>query len=507
MSNKKVFVENLKSVITLDLRAIALLRISIAIVLFADLFIRVSDLKAFYTDEGVLPLEVLFRYLWDHSYFSIFTSTNNYYLQIILFVIYFICIFCLLIGYKTKVFTILTWIFLASIHSRNPLILQGGDHFLRLIVFWAIFLPWGYLFSVDSYKNIAIRRTYSFRSMATIAYICQVAFLYLFSALLKDSPEWHTDFTALYYALSLDQMITPIGRFLYPHYDLLRILTALVYYLEIIIPFMLFIPFYNAWFRMGAIIIIIIMQINIYLTMNVGLFSITSIVAMIGLTPTYFIDLWTEKFNSYIHIWKTEVNRFMLRFANPVVNETIPPPGRNLLAQFFVLFALIYVLGWNLNTIGKKVIPDNMIWIGNFLRIHQHWSMFAPAVYKEDGWLILSGTTTDGRKIDLVHGGPVIYEKPDRVTDYIKNDRWRKYTENILIVNNAHLRPYLCNFLLNEWNNNLNDQDQIRHLEIIYMLELTLPDYKRKEPEPMTICTCSTTPDQNDENQLSEIVI
>jgi len=494
MSLKNKIAGSLKSVIELDLRAIATLRIGISLVLFADIFIRISDLTAFYTDQGVLPLEVLFRYLWDPSYFSIFTATSNYYIQTILFVAYFICVFCMLIGYKTRIFTILTWIFLASIHSRNPLILQGGDHFIRLIVFWAIFLPWGYLYSVDSYKNIAIKRSYAFKSMAGFAYICQVVFLYVFSALLKDSPEWHTDFTALYYALSLDQMITPIGRFIHQYYDLLRVLTALVYYIELIVPFFLFIPFYNAWFRISVIIIIVGMQVNIYLTMNVGLFSVTSIVAMVGLVPTYFIDLWSKKFKSVTQKWKTDVNRFMLRFANPTVNESIPPPKTNFFAEAFVFFALIYALGWNLNTIGKKAIPDDMVWIGNFLRIHQYWSMFAPGVYKEDGWFVLSATTTDESEIDLIHGGSVSYEKPYWVADQYQNDRWRKYLENILIVDNAHLRPYYCEFLINEWNASHGEEAYVQHLNIIYMMERTLPDYETEEPTPMLICTCETQP-------------
>ncbi|MDQ3394683.1 MAG: hypothetical protein M3512_11310 [Bacteroidota bacterium] len=491
MIKKNGFAEGLKSIAELDLRALAILRILISMVLLADLTIRITDLSAFYTNDGVLPLEILFRHLWDHSYFSIFTGTSNYYLQVPIFVLYFICIICLMLGYKTRLFTIFTWLFLMSLHSRNPLILQGADHFIRLIVFWAIFLPWGYLYSIDSYKNIAIRKSYSYRSIATFAYICQIAFLYIFSALLKDSPEWHTDFTALYYALSLDQLVTPIGSFIYPHFEFLRLLTAVVYYIELFLPLLLFIPFYNAWFRMGVIIVVVLMQIGIYMTVNVGLFSITSIVAMAGLLPTHFIDKWASSNTDFVHRWKTDFNRFMLRFANLTVNETIAPPKSNNFTGIFVGFCLLYVLGWNLNTIGKKAIPDNMIWIGNLLRIHQYWSMFAPAVYKDDGWFIFAGTTTNGKEIDLNHGNPLTYQKPNRVTDFIKNDRWRKYNENILIVSNSYLRPYYCQFILNTWNDNSQNTEKVINLKIIYMLEITLPDYMTEEPTPLELCTCT----------------
>ena len=47
-------------------------------------------------------------------------------------------------------------------------------------------------------------------SLAGFAYVCQVFYVYFFSALLKSSPEWNGDFTALYYALSLEHIVTPL---------------------------------------------------------------------------------------------------------------------------------------------------------------------------------------------------------------------------------------------------------------------------------------------------------
>src|SRR5690606_38841688 len=117
-------------------------------------------------------------------------------------------------------------------------------------VFWGIFLPWGHLISVDSLKNTVGKKNYAFESFASLAYVCQIAFLYYFSALLNSSAEWRSDFTAIYYALSIDQIIRPIGEILYPHYGLLKALTAGVFYIELILPLLLFMPFYNAWFRM-----------------------------------------------------------------------------------------------------------------------------------------------------------------------------------------------------------------------------------------------------------------
>lgn len=485
------FTKHIKQVFTLDLRALALMRIGLSLVLLTDLLLRAGDLKEYYTDAGILPLEALFTYIWNPHYFSFYTLSGSSYLISLLFLINAFCVCCLLIGYRTKLFTLLSWLFLLSLHNRNPLILQGGDDYLRMILFWCIFLPWGYRYSIDAYKNKRLFQSNKFESVACVAYIAQVAFLYYFSALLKSSPEWTTDFTAIYYALSLDQMVTPIGKFIYPYYNLLKTLTATVYHIELILPFFLFVPIFNAWFRMAFILIIGAMQLNIYMTLNVGLFSIISVTSMIGLIPTFFMDKITSKHYASINKVKTSISNSIFRFFQPSAKKTSCFPRTNLLQEGFILLALVYVLIYNMSTIQPAKIPDNIKWAGHLLRINQRWGMFAPSVYKFDGWYILSGITSKGVAIDLLrNGNPVSFEKPAAVTDLVKNDRWRKYSENLLLVRNAHFRPYYCNYLLRDWNSSHTD-DQVSTLEIIYMKEISLPDYELSTPEKEVICTCT----------------
>src|SRR5690606_19651451 len=119
---------------------------------------------------------------------------------------------------------------------------------------------------------------------------------------------------------------------------------------------------------------------------------------------------------------------------------------------------------------------------------HQHWGMFSPTVFKNDGWFIYFGTTEAGKEIDLLRKGqPVDFEKPERVADLVKNDRWRKYGELIIMKENTHFRPYFCNFLLGEWNSS-NRDEPVSHLTVIYMHEKTLPDYRTEEIERWDIC-------------------
>jgi len=487
---EKNFSDNIRSIIMVDLRALAMMRIALALVLLIDIIFRISDLRAFYSGLGVLPVEALFRYLWNPYSLSLFNIAEHPYLLAALFAVYAICVCGLLIGYKTKWSTILVWIFLISLHNRNPLIVQAGDHLLRMMVFWGIFLPWGYLYSIDSLKNIPVKiKTYAYESFAVIAYISQIIFLYFFSALLKDSPEWRTDFTAIYYALSLDQLVRPVGTWIYPYYDMLTYMTAGVFYLELVVPLLLLFPFYNAYIRMFVILAIASLQFGIFLTMNAGLFSITSVVVMIGLIPTVFLDKFYAVFYKKFRSWQAYIHKLQLKFHYQV-KKNIRPPRISMFSEVIVSLALVYVLGWNMLTVGKKVIPDNLIWIGQLFKLHQQWGMFSPTVYKEDGWFIYLATEEDGSEIDLNRGGePVSFERPEVMADRVKNDRWRKYGENIIMIDNSHFRLYLCDYLLLEWNRRNPDQ-KVVHLQIIYMLERTLPDYQTEEISREPICYC-----------------
>jgi hypothetical protein len=56
---------------------------------------------------------------------------------------------CMMAGYYTTVFTFASWIMLSSLHTRNSLLLDASDDFLRVLLFWAMFLPLGKRFSLD----------------------------------------------------------------------------------------------------------------------------------------------------------------------------------------------------------------------------------------------------------------------------------------------------------------------------------------------------------------------
>ena len=120
-----------------DLRALAVFRIAMGLVTAADLIIRSRHLFTHYTDQGILPRVALiekFMPLTDFS-FHLFMGTVGG--QAFLFLIAGILSLLLIVGYKTRLVTFLSWVFLISLQNRNPMVNHSGDVMLRLLYFWS----------------------------------------------------------------------------------------------------------------------------------------------------------------------------------------------------------------------------------------------------------------------------------------------------------------------------------------------------------------------------------
>src|SRR5690349_19321257 len=140
----------LQAAYSLDLRSLALFRIALGAVLLGDLIWRAQDLTVFYTDFGVLPRAALLDKFSPPARFSIHMMSGQLIIQAILFLVAAAFAVMLIAGVRTRLAAFASWFMVVSIQTRNPVILQGGDVYLRLLAFSAILLPLGALYSVDS---------------------------------------------------------------------------------------------------------------------------------------------------------------------------------------------------------------------------------------------------------------------------------------------------------------------------------------------------------------------
>lgn len=484
----------MKTAFYLDLRALALMRIALALVLLLDLSIRLCHLEAFYSNTGAVPLTMLFQYNWNDYFFSFHTLSGMWQVELLLFLANIYCVLMLLVGKHTRVFTFLCWIFMLSLHNRNPLILQGGDDLMRMLLFWGMFMPWNKRYSVDAADSNLELKNNNYMQLAGLAYVLQLVYLYSFSALLKGA-EWDKDFTAVYYAYSLDQIAYSSTKLIYYYPELLKMLTAIAYYFELLVPVLFFAPIFNSQFRMLAVFMIISFHLFNGFMLQIGLFFIVGIVSSIGVLPAEFFDFLELRFQSL----KQRLSMFFLRLSRLLnilerieFREIVNAKIRGSISSILIFFFLIYVFIWNVNnlTFSPYKMTASMRTVGYFLRLDQNWGMFAPGVIKDNGWYILEGTLANGKKIDLWQDGrELTYKKPKSIVSLFPNDRWRKYGENMMLQRNAFMRGYFCNYSKRVWNEKHPEQ-AIKALNVMYMYQLTQPDYKVQVPKRELLCGC-----------------
>ncbi|MEL7333128.1 MAG: DCC1-like thiol-disulfide oxidoreductase family protein [Cyanobacteria bacterium J06560_2] len=282
---------------SLDVRSLALFRIGLALVILADLFTRAGDLVAHYTDAGVLPVAVLNDGILKPGYWSIHALSGLSIFQGLLFLVAGLAAIAMLIGYHTRFAVIVSWVLLISLHNRNPLLIFAADDVLRAVMFWAMFLPLGAVYSVDRAMSTATRPVpLKIFSGATFALMVQQCFIYIFSAVFKTTnAAWWPDGTAVYYSLSYDQYVTALGNFLLNLGPLLTVFTLVTLVLEWVGPLLLWSPIKNHFCRMVAITLFISLHAGFGLTLNLGIFPFLSIFTWFAFIPTSFWESLSDK--------------------------------------------------------------------------------------------------------------------------------------------------------------------------------------------------------------------
>lgn len=136
-----------------DVRALAAFRVSLGLLVLADLLLRARELRTFYTDAGVLPRSSLAASYPLFAEVSLHAQTGSAAGQAVLFAVAAVLAVALAVGYRTRFVTVVVLGLHASLYARNPYVLNGGDGLLVLGLFLGAFLPLGRRWSVDAVRR------------------------------------------------------------------------------------------------------------------------------------------------------------------------------------------------------------------------------------------------------------------------------------------------------------------------------------------------------------------
>lgn len=511
-----------------DLRSLAALRIFLGLVLLMDLASRIPNLRVHYTDDGVLPRNIAIANLhpWRWS-LSLYNGTEAS--QWVLFIAAAVAAGFLIIGFHTRTATIVAWILLFSIQTRNPLLLSGADTLLRVLMFWAMLLPLGAHWSLDRRLRTAPAHHASlsmrFVSWATIGLFLQIAFMYWFTALLKTSSVWRSDGTALSYATGAGHVTRPFGEFLHQFPELLRLLTHASFGLEVVVPFLLFCPVRTGPVRTLAAAAIMAFHAGIFLTFNIGIFPWTSALCMVCFLPPWFWDhalptawasvrgrsralrragqLATQAVQQGLPGRGAPGSGAILTGAGPDISgaalSAVSPPvpnaspaaigsSRTMEAQplvrrsspftnGFAAFCLLFVLGWNLTTVSEVELPRRILPFAQVSGLYQSWDMFSPRPPLGTTWYVIRGTLEDGQHVDLLTSvvyddvtriGNIAWDEPDDIAgEYYRDKYWRKYLDSIASDDHVSERRAFSAYTCRRWNDAYAGSIALKSIEIM----------------------------------------
>jgi hypothetical protein len=477
----------------LDLRSLALLRMALAVLILSDLALATEHLRAFYTDDGILPRHLVYG---EHlPLFRLHLQSGAVWFEGMLFAIEAACAIALLLGWRTRLATVLCFVLLVSRQTRNELVLFGPDTVLRIILFWAMFLPLSARWSLDAVRGQSDRLTnYRWLGVAGVGYIIQFSLVYVINGLMKSGPTWHVDHTAVARALTLDIYSRPPGVWL-NQYD--RVTTALTFFtlwIEIWGCLLFVLPVLNGWGRLLACVLFGALQIGFNATMDLGLFGPVMVGTMLGLLPAEFWD------RGVLPLTRRLFPKWNKNGDTPVVVPNLPLPSAPtrkwpttlaaLVRDGALLYLLALVVAANVNGLPQRAgrpplrLPGGqrlMVSVG----LDQRFDMFAPEPQADDGWFVMRGTLASGETADVFSGArPATLDKPPSVVASYRGQRWGAV---LIAIGYPGADAYLesvARHLGDEWNRTHTADERLTQLEIIVMSQyVTQPHHQTPSVE------------------------
>lgn len=172
----------------LDLRAVGLFRVLLALVILMDQCVRLGDWHAFHSVFGLVSLAD--SRVWENPWlWSLYWLSDGPLLPYVLEALRLLATIALLFGIRSRLSAFVLFVLLASVAARNPLLLQGGDKVLVVMTFFALFLPLGQCGSLERLW-FGTRPDIAFRSAATVAYVIQILLVWFMAGILKTGEQW-----------------------------------------------------------------------------------------------------------------------------------------------------------------------------------------------------------------------------------------------------------------------------------------------------------------------------
>jgi hypothetical protein len=432
----------------LDYRPVAAFRMAFGFFLFYDLCDLLFDLRAWFSDEGVLPRSAFLGQWARTARFSLLDSFGNVTLAHIYWLITAVAVLCMAIGYRSRLASIASFVLMAGFQERLPPLFDGSDTVIRMLLFWHMVVPSNRVWSVDAI--LAERRGTPLDRLGPAFGVrlmqLQIAFIYLITACCKIPGHTWQQGDALHYVLHLNHVFSRSWALsVADNPFLMAVGTYYTLVLEFsFLPLVFFpIPKLNKWTRALAMSMAIAMHIGIAFTVNVGLFSYLMPITMMMFCEPEWSQWLVDKVGALLGKERlTKLQELAAKFPVPrgfepplasYFSETTLARARSL-GTATVLVAFVsctwYAIPKYLQPDIGRVSPTQRSAVETSVQaldVWSSWDMFSPEPLRTDYHLTAPVEYENGTRGNLFGGAP---DGPGEVRG-MWYTRWIKYFENV----------------------------------------------------------------------------
>ncbi|MFP8958479.1 HTTM domain-containing protein [Natrialbaceae archaeon A-CW3] len=476
--------------VRIDTRALAVFRIAVALLILADLALRARNFSYFYTETGVVPRALATEAApvdVGSTTLSIYHLSTDPTVTTALFVVHGLIAVLLLVGYETRLATLLSFLFVVSLDLHNPLVLSYADTLFMWLLFWAIFLPLGERWSID-----AVHATHepkpAVSSVASALILGQMIVMYVVNGYHKVQSDLWRSGDAAVLILGLDDTTFLLGDVTRSVPTLLRY-GGLVWFGMLLFAWMLIVL--RGRPRILAVGAFAMVHVSFALTVRIGAFAYVAIAGLLLFLQSQFwddcgtlarridIDRRLPVDRTTLEAYRTglESSQPKLEAIASVVphrrqlfsretfgtllrrrfsNETGMRPAAVALLSLIVVASLVAAGGVVTDAEPEQRVTDAATMVVD----HQtEWSIFAPNPRTTDRYYVFAAETTAREQLDVYNDRPLTFDRPyDELQRQYGTYRERFYMSKLGSGEPAGLEDRLAEYVCREWAESNDDE-------------------------------------------------
>jgi hypothetical protein len=264
-------------------------RIAYGLVLTVWTLTLLPDATSFFASDGVLAEHSSDGWRW-----SLLFLDDSHAAVLGLMGALLVAAVCVMVGYRTRLATVVAFLLLVSLRWRNIWVMNGGDSLLRHIGFFMMLAPAGAALSVDRWRTAKDRFwSHPLRAPWALRLIqIQISVVYLFTVWLKAQGERWNAGTAVSDSLRVGDLV----RFELPWAITDSLLIAnLLTYGTLAAELALAVLIWPRATRPYVIAVGVALHLFIEVTLSLGFFSIVMIMAYISFSPEDVTSRYLER--------------------------------------------------------------------------------------------------------------------------------------------------------------------------------------------------------------------